>query len=586
MLRKIIPKHSNKFIHSSILKYSSFNNDGNITIKKCGGGKQIVSELGQPTYWTHPHLFHTPNPSEFNKQVTPGITRQEFEQRRFNYVTNLTNYQMLYFSTKLSSSEKTKYSSMPLNQWIQNGFDINTIDHNFIAVIPSSMTTYMAPDVPYPFRQNSDFMYLTGFNEPDSVLVISRTGDDRNSFKTAIFVKEKNPKKELWDGPCTGPENIKNLCGIEYAYPISDFKNYLDSLVKESNPNKKISLWRYPTENVVKHESGPNVFNEKIESSLENFIEECKSNRLIDMNEQESVDGSAAASYFNTSRYFVQICRVVKSKAELNLMKKACDISSEAFINSMKISHPFINESLIYSKFDFDCKIRGSEYLGYIPVIAGGNRATTLHYIRNNQIIKNGELVLMDAGCQYNEYVSDITRAWPVSGKFSREQRELYQACLNVQKHCISNCAPGISIQKLYFIMMRKLADELSQIGIIDRKEYEGYAKQDDLETSPLPFNYMKKLTNFCAHDVGHYLGLDVHDCPEVSKQNDLEPNTAITIEPGIYIRHDDESVPARYRGIGIRIEDDIVITDNGYQILSDKCPKEIDDLEKLLNSK
>ncbi|RMZ94476.1 Xaa-Pro aminopeptidase [Brachionus plicatilis] len=581
MLNNYIIKHRKSFI-SSFIKYSSFTNDK--SIKSCSNN-QLVQELGQPTYWTHPHLFHTQDPSDFNKQVTPGISRQEFEQRRFNYVTNLTNYQMLYFSTKLSSSEKSKFGQMPLNQWIQNGFDLSTIDHNFIAVIPSSMTAHMAPDVPHIFKQNSDFMYLSGFNEPESVLVISRTGNERNSYKTAIFVKEKNPKKELWDGPCTGPENIKKLCGIQNAYPIQDFKQYLFSLVKESNPNKMISLWRYPTEHVVKQESGPNVLNEAVESALDFFVKECDSNRLIDMDALESLDDSATASYFNTSRYFVQLCRVNKSKPELELMKKACDISSQAFLNSIKISHPFINEHLIYSKFDFDCRIRGASYLGYIPVIAGGSRATTLHYIRNNQIIKNGELVLMDAGCQFNEYVSDITRTWPVNGKFSKEQKELYQACLNVQKHCIANCAPGISIQKLYYMMMRKLGDELSQIGLIDRNEHQSYVKSSEPETSPIPIAYLRKLTNFCAHDVGHYLGLDVHDCPEVSKHNDLEPNTVITIEPGIYIKPNDESVPFRYRGIGIRIEDDIVVTENGCEILSRNCPKEIEELEKLLNS-
>ena len=581
MLRNYIIKPK-KLKISSFLKHSS-----NTTAKSANScsNRQLVQELGQPTYWTHPHLFHTPNPTDFNKQVTPGISKDEFEQRRYNYVTNLTNYQMLYFSTKLSSTEKSIFSQMPLNKWIENGFDLSTIDHNFIAVIPSSMTSYLAPDVQHIFKQNSDFMYLSGFNEPESVLVISRTGNDRNQFKTAIFVKEKNPKKELWDGPCTGPENINKLCGIENAYPIKDFKQYLFSLVKESNLNKKISLWRYPTEHVVRQESGPNVLNQDVESALDSFVQECQSNRIIDMDSEESLDGSAASSYFNTSRYFVQLCRVNKSKCELEIMKKACDISSEAFISSMKISHPFINEHLIYSKFDYDCRIRGASYLGYIPVIAGGPRATTLHYIRNNQIIKNGELVLMDAGCQFNEYVSDITRTWPVNGKFSKEQKELYQACLNVQKHCINNCAPGISIQKLYYLMMRKLGDELSQIGLIERSEHESYVKPNEPETNPLPISYLRKLTNFCAHDVGHYLGLDVHDCPEVSKQNDLEPNTVITIEPGIYIKPNDENVPLRYRGIGIRIEDDIVVTDTGCQVLSDKCPKEIDDLEKILNN-
>ena len=270
------------------------------------------------------------------------------------------------------------------------------------------MPTFMGPDVMHQFKQNSDFLYLTGFKEPDSVLVISRSDADatNNTFKTALFVKDKNSKTELWDGPVTGPKFIKKLCGIEYAYPIGDFRTYLDSLVKETSPNKRVSFWRYPTTQVLKHESGPNCQNDKIELDIDNFIEEqnASSTKLIDMSEQEPVNASNSASYFNSSRYFAQLCRVKKSTAEIELMRTACNISSEAFVNSMQISHPYINESLVYAKFDFDCRIRGSEHLAYIPVVAGGPRATVLHYIRNNQIIKNDQMVLMDAGCQYNDY--------------------------------------------------------------------------------------------------------------------------------------------------------------------------------------
>lgn len=175
------------------------------------------------------------------------------------------------------------------------------------------------------------------------------------------------------------------------------------------------------------------------------------------MIEAESISGSIAASYFNSSRYFVQLCRTRKSKAEIDIMRKACEISGEAFKNSMNLSHPMINEHILHAKFDYDCKIHGAERLAYIPVIAGGNRATTLHYIRNNQIIENNSLVLMDAGCEYRNYASDITRTWPINGRFTGAQRDLYEACLNVQLYCIEHCAPGVTIQILYNLMMSKL---------------------------------------------------------------------------------------------------------------------------------
>lgn len=353
---------------------NDLNNKNLINKKVCKGKVPPIEELGQITYWTHPHLFSISNATDFSKQVTPGLTKQEYEQRRTNYVNHLISYQAYYFSNKLSKSEKAS---------LKEAKNIDKINHNFIAIIPSSTTTFMAPDVMHTFKQNSDFLYLTGFQETDSVLVLSRTDSDisNNSYQTALFVKEKDPKKELWEGPNTGPQMAPKLTGIQKAYPLKEFKAYLDSLVKETNPNKKITLWRYPTDH-VKQESGPNCKITSVEDDIDKLIQENISNKLIDMSEKEPINASVAASYFNTSRYFVQLCRVKKSKSELDIMRQACDISSEAFMNTMRITHPFINEHLIYSKFDYDCRIRGSEYLAYIPVVAGGPRATVLHYIR------------------------------------------------------------------------------------------------------------------------------------------------------------------------------------------------------------
>jgi Xaa-Pro aminopeptidase len=203
--------------------------------------------------------------------------------------------------------------------------------------------------------------------------------------------------KEIWEGPITGTENIQEIFGIKDAYPLGEFKNYLNKIMSEVN--SKICLYKYPTENVI-NESGPNCLNLFVEKELRAFVDEQSntSTKLINMEEMEPIDGSSSASYYNSSRYFVQLCRVKKSTSEIELMSQACNITSDAFQTAFQISHPFINEHLLYSRFDFDCRIRGSEYLSYIPVVAGGNRATTLHYIRNNQIIENNSLVLMDAG--------------------------------------------------------------------------------------------------------------------------------------------------------------------------------------------
>lgn len=177
------------------------------TTKKCQINK--ISELGQTAHWTHPHLFSNPNEREVLKQeVTPGITKMEYEQRRDEYVKHLTNYQMFYFSSKFSPVEKSQLKNENSTKWLTDGYDNSTIDNNFIAIIPSAMTSFMAPDVPYTFRQNSDFLYLTGFKEPNSVLVISKTNDKK--YKTAIFVREKNPKTELWEGSITKLKQLKH----------------------------------------------------------------------------------------------------------------------------------------------------------------------------------------------------------------------------------------------------------------------------------------------------------------------------------------------------------------------------------------
>lgn len=531
-------------------------------IKCCNNNNiPLVVELGQATRWTHQHLFDEHNADD---QVTPGLDRQEFARRRDNYVKLLTEYQSAYFKSKSNNGSMTTCGSS-----------------NFMAIIPSAMTSFLGPDVPHMFKQNSDFMYLTGFNEPNSVLVISKTdADPDSSYKTTIFVKEQNEKTALWEGPCTGPNNILKLCGIETAYAADEFTIFLNSLLKDTHRFGKIALWRYPYE-FVRSESGPDCENSQIENELNAFVNETQSSsKLIDMSEQPSLNNSIAASYYNSSRYFVQLCRVRKSEAELVIMREACDISSSAFKNSMTLAHPHINEHLIHAKFTFDCQVRGADRLAYIPVIAGGNRATTLHYIRNNQLVGNNQLLLMDAGCEYRHYASDITRTWPVSGKFTAAQKELYEACLNVQMFCIGHCVPGVTLQELYCLMMVKLGEELKKLGLIDKKLYESISNSK--QASHLPMHYIQALSKFCPHDIGHYLGLDVHDSPEVTKQLKLEPGSVITIEPGIYIRADDMGVAEKYRGIGIRIEDDVVITSSGCEVLSKNTPKTIDELENI----
>lgn len=249
-------------------------------------------------------------------------------------------------------------------------------------------------------------------------------------------------------------------------------------------------------------------------------------------------------------------------------MQEAGRITAQAFRRTMALSHGDVDEAVLFAKFDFENRLHGANFLAYPPVVAGGNRANTLHYINNNQIIKDGEMVLLDGGCEYFGYVSDVTRTWPVNGKFSPAQVELYEAVLEVQRSCLSLCSPGVSLDHIYSTMLALLGRQLRQLGVIK-------ASTSDADA-------LKAARRYCPHHVGHYLGMDVHDTPELSRSQPLQPGMAITIEPGLYIGEDNDQAPERFRGLGVRIEDDVVIQDKGGPlILSSDAPKTIADVEQ-----
>ncbi|KAG8436402.1 hypothetical protein GDO86_007485 [Hymenochirus boettgeri] len=271
-------------------------------------------------------------------------------------------------------------------------------------------------------------------------------------------------------------------------------------------------------------------------------------------------------------RHLVQQLRLVKSQAEIELMKQAGRISSQAFIQTMRCGKAPVKEAFLYAKFDFESRARGADILAFPPVVAGGNRATTLHYVKNNQIIKCGEMVLLDGGCEASCYVSDITRTWPVNGRFTASQEALYQAVLDVQKSCLSLCFPGTSLENIYSHMLTLIARKLKDLMIVPR----------GFNDSQL----FKAARKYCPHHVGHYLGMDVHDTPDVSRSIPLQPGMVITIEPGIYIPENDTEAPEQFRGLGIRIEDDVVITEQCPVILSADCPKEIYEIQQVLEKR
>ncbi|XP_025064733.1 xaa-Pro aminopeptidase 3 isoform X4 [Alligator sinensis] len=266
--------------------------------------------------------------------------------------------------------------------------------------------------------------------------------------------------------------------------------------------------------------------------------------------------------------HLVQNLRLIKSSAEIERMKVVGRVTSQAFTETMFASKSPVDEAFLYAKFEFECRARGADILAYPPVVAGGNRSNTLHYVKNNQLIKDGEMVLLDGGCESSCYVSDITRTWPINGRFTGPQAELYQAVLEVQKSCLSLCSPGVSLENIYNLMLSLTGQKLRELGVLRRSIDENH--------------FFKAVRKYCPHHVGHYLGMDVHDTPSMSRSLPLQPGMVITIEPGIYIPEDDLAAPKRFRGIGIRIEDDVVVTEDTPLILSADCPKEIYHIEQI----
>lgn len=389
----------------------------------------------------------------------------------------------------------------------------------------------MSGMIPYVFRQNSDFFYLTGCLEQDSTLAIEI---NENTAKSIIFLRDKDKNAEMWDGQRTGPDGGLELFSVDEAYSV----NELESFIKRQ-PNS--TLFWYDEKN-------------------------------SDQKKIASMIKTRTASIDNPSK-LIHTLRWIKSEAEIELMRKTCEIASEAINHTIRTSKPGMSEHQIFAEVDYQTRIRGASWLAYPPVVAAGKNATTIHYINNTQIVKPNELVLMDAGCEFGGYSSDITRTWPISGKFTDPQQVLYEIVLDLQKDLMRTLLNpgGITLDELFDTMCMKLGKYLQVAGLIS-KEKSGY-------------DLARAAYKFCPHHVSHYLGLDIHDTPLVSRSNPLIAGNVFTVEPGVYIPLDRTDVPEEFRGLGVRIEDDVFVTkDMQLESLTDKCVKETSELLQLVN--
>ena len=412
-----------------------------------------------------------------------------------------------------------------------------------VAVLPSAPETVRTNDSHYVFRQDTDLHYLTGFDEAQSVLVLA---PGHATTKSVLFVRPRDPERETWDGKRAGVEGAVRDFGVDAAYPIDELDAKLPELL-DTAPTLYFAFDR------------DDAFNRRIVAALKSYR---ASRRRSDAGPLTLIDPSTV----------LHEMRVFKSASDIEGMRRANAISREAHIAAMACSRPGMHEYEVQAVVEYVFTSRGAQSAAYPSIVASGPNATTLHYISNRRRIGDNDLVLIDAGAEVDFYCADITRTWPMSGKFSPEQRAVYDIVLAAQARCIELCKPGVAFNTaVNDAATRVIAEGLIDLGLIKGPLDEA------IETGTYKRFYM--------HRVGHFLGMDTHDVGSMRESHDwrlLKPGMVLTIEPGLYVP-DEGDVDARFRGIGVRIEDNLLITPAGHDNLTDGTPKSIEDVERTI---
>lgn len=416
---------------------------------------------------------------------------------------------------------------------------------NTIAILPSSTIKNRNNDADFSFRQDSDFYYLCGFNEPDAVLALI---PGREHGEAVLFCRERNPEKEMWDGRILGPEGAIEELAVDDAFPIADIDDILPGLIE--GRDKVFYAMGRDAQFDAKVMEWINVIRSKVRS------------------------GAHPPGEFVALEYPLHELRLYKSKAEIAVMKRAAEISAQAHVAAMKASKAGLYEYHLEAELMHTFLANGARFPAYSSIVGSGENACILHYIDNIEKMKDGDLVLIDAGCELDCYASDITRTFPVNGKFSEAQAALYQVVLDAQFAAIDAVKPGNHWNHPHEAAVRVLTQGLMDLGIL-------VGELDKLIED-------EAFKPFYMHRTGHWLGLDVHDVGEYKTGGEwrvLEPGMVMTVEPGLYISPNAENVDAKWLGIGIRIEDDVVVTKSGANVLTDGVPKTIAEIETLMAS-
>jgi Xaa-Pro aminopeptidase len=419
---------------------------------------------------------------------------------------------------------------------------IRRMEPDSVAIIPAAPEATRSNDTHYRYRQDSDFYYLTGFDEPEAVAVVAPSRDEG---KFTLFVRPRDAEQETWVGKRAGVEGAKEKHGADAAFAVAEFRDKLAELL---NGAKNI------------------YYRLGVRADLDEvLIKQLGEMRL------RSRQFTAPDSITDPSAILGEM-RLVKSDAEIELMQRAADIAAEAHVEAMKAVRPGMMEYEIEALIEYHFRRSGAAAPAYGSIVGGGANATILHYVTNEAELRDGDLLLIDAGAEFRGYASDITRTFPVSGRFSQAQRDIYEAVLAAQTACVEMVKPGVTMDDLNNHAIRILTERMVSLGLL----------AGDVDKLIEEKTYRR----FFMHGIGHFLGLDVHDAGRYKLNGAaraLASGVVITVEPGLYIAEDAENVPDKYRGIGVRIEDDVLVTPDGYRVLTSKVPKEIEEIERLM---
>ncbi|OAI20255.1 Xaa-Pro aminopeptidase [Methylomonas koyamae] len=412
-----------------------------------------------------------------------------------------------------------------------------------IAIIASAPHRTRNRDVHYPFRQDSDFYYLTGFNEAESMAVFI---PGREQGEYILFCREFDEKKALWEGAHAGLEGATKHYEADDSFPIDDLDDILPGMLE----NKSKVFYPMGKDSDLDH---------KLMEWINNIRKQSRS-------------GITAPGELVSLEHILHEMRLFKSAEELKLMRRAAEVSAKAHVRAMKACRPGLYEYQVEAELVHEFVQDGLRAVAYPSIVAGGKNACVLHYTENKDKLNKGDLLLIDAGVECDHYAADITRTFPVSGKFSEPQRLLYQLVLDAQAAALTEIKPGNPWNKAHDASVETLTRGLVELGLL-----KGRVKKLIKD---------EKYKQFYMHRIGHWLGMDVHDVGDYKIKDEwrlLEPGMVLTVEPGLYVPADCDSVDKQWRGIGIRIEDDVLVTKDGHEILTGGVPKSIDAIEALM---